>query len=161
MRREKDARLIHFFMAADGRRIIHFHLAEFRHRLLQMFRARSRRDLNAVSVIPSSSARRCWGRRFRSASSISHLSSSGKACRFQAGKSPALKPPHGRRQAAGSRLPAPRRLWRHGTHPSADSSPSGTARPAGSPFHRSGLHRPGRAGRLPEADRLPAPDRCP
>ena len=37
MRREKDARLIHFFMAVDGRRIIHFHLAEFRHRLLQMF----------------------------------------------------------------------------------------------------------------------------
>lgn len=81
MRREKDARLIHFLWQQTEDASSTFTWQSSVIVFFRCFRARSRRDLNAVSVIPSSSARRCWGRRFRSASSISHLSSSGKACR--------------------------------------------------------------------------------
>ncbi len=128
MRREKDARLIHFLWQQTEDASSTSTPAEFRHRLLQMFPGAKQARLKRRQRDPQLVGRGAAGdagsdRPLLSAIFPRQVRPAG----FQAGKSPALKPPHGRRQAAGSRLPAPRRLWRHGTHPSADSSPSGTA----------------------------------
>ncbi len=87
----KDARLIHFLWqqteevssASIWQSSV---IASFR-----CFLARSSRDLNAVSVIPSSSARDCWGRRLRSDSSINHRSSSGNACNVSGRQIPSVE----------------------------------------------------------------------
>ncbi len=99
MRREKDARLIHFLwqQTEDASSTS---TAEFRHRLLQMFpgakQARLKRRQRDPQLVGRAAGDAGSDRPLLSAIFPRQVRPAG----FQAGKSPALKPPHGRRQAA-------------------------------------------------------------